>query len=124
MVLCEAALPGQVVGEELRQEAPGKVWSRRGPRGSRPVLRRGGDDVTEAELGFGHHLGVGVRGQPQVVLRAAKVGVAHVAGEVGQHHGQVCAGGGPTSQVGDGEAMAQRVRMGPPTKWGMPASAR
>ncbi|MGH3613725.1 MAG: hypothetical protein ACRDRK_14265, partial [Pseudonocardia sp.] len=45
------------------------------------------------------------------VLGAAKVGVTHVAGQVGQHHGQVHVVRGPSSQVGDGEAMAQRVRV-------------
>lgn len=70
-----------------------------------------GDDVAEPDLGLGHHLGVGVRGQPQVVLGAAKVGVAHVARQVGQHHGQVSAFRGPAPQVGDSESVAQRVRV-------------
>ena len=70
-----------------------------------------GDDVAEPGLGPGHHLGVGVSGQPQVVLGAAKIGVAHVARQVGQHHGQVRALRGPAPQVGDREAVAQRVRV-------------
>src|ERR1700694_1840682 len=75
------------------------------------VLTRGGDDVTEPDLGLFDHVRVGVLGQPQVVLGAAKVGVAHVAGQVRQHHGKVLAGLSPASQVRDREAVTQRVWM-------------
>ena len=80
-------------------------------RGARLAPGWRGDDVAEPELGPGHHLGVGVRGQPQVVLGASQVGVPHVARQVGQRHRQVRALLGPAAQVGDGEPVPQRVRV-------------
>ena len=50
-----------------------------------------------------------VGGQLEVVLGSAQVGVAHVRGQVGQHHRQVRAVGRPPAQVRDGEAVAQRM---------------
>ena len=67
------------------------------------------DDVPEPGLGHRGDLWVGVRGQPEVVLGAAQVGVAHVRGQVGQHHRQVAAVGCPAAQVLHGEPVTQRM---------------